>query len=151
MKRAKKYFKVQYDSDNNNGFVVTHQENSSVCHFRESRKGLHYMDLNQHTEHALVTTVKDNKEKYTPRDVGMSTLVRKLQDVMAYSARYLIIAVCSHIKNCPVTAVDAKLAEKKYGPSIAGVRGKIVYWNEPAFEVEQIPTLAADIFYVNSI
>ena len=110
-KRAKQYFKVQYDSDNNNGFVVTHQENWSVRHFCESRKGLDYMDLNQRTAHALVTTAKDNKAKYIPRDAGKATVVRKLQDVIGCSARDLVIAVQSHIMNFLVTVVDAKLAE----------------------------------------
>ena len=82
LKRAKQFFHVQYDSDDNNGFVVTHQGNGSVPHFHESRKGLHYMDLDQQTEHALVTTVKDNKTKYAARDVVKATEVRKLQDVI---------------------------------------------------------------------
>ena len=60
-----------------------------------------------------------------------------------------------------MTVADAKLGEQICGPSIAGVRGKTVRRNEPSFVVEQIPisiaakyktvTLAADIFYVNSI
>ena len=73
LKRAKQCFKVEYDS-NNNRFIVTHRENGSVCHLHESRKGLYYMDLNQRTEYVLVTTVKDNKEKYNPRDVGKATV-----------------------------------------------------------------------------
>ena len=72
-----------------------------------------------------------------------------------------MISVCSHIKNCPVTASDLKLSEKIYGPNIAGVRGKTVRRNEPVYEVDQIlisvplkyrmVTLSADKFYVNTI
>ena len=62
------------------------------------------------TEHALVTTAKENKEKNTARDVGKSTVTRKLKNVIGSSAKDLVISVCSHIKNCPVTAVDAKLS-----------------------------------------
>ena len=75
------------------------------------------MNMNQRTEHTLVTIVKDNKENYTPRDVGTATLARILQDVMCCSARDLVIAVCSHIKNFPVTAGKANLVEKIYGPN----------------------------------
>ena len=89
--------------------------------------------------------------------MGRATLARNLQeDMMGCSARDLVIAVCSHFKNFPVTAGDAKLAETIYDPSIAGVRGKTVRQNEPAFEVEIIPrsvaskykmiTLATDIY-----
>ena len=117
--------------------------------------------MKQRAELALVTTVKDNKKKYTIRDVSKETLARKLQDVTGVSARDLVIAVRSHIKNCPVTAAHAKMAEDIFGPSIAGVRGKTVRRNEPSFEVDQIPisiatkyrkmTIGVDIFYVNTI
>ena len=60
----------------------------------------------------MVTTVKVNKEKHTTRDVGKAKLARKLQDVTGVSTRNLVIAVRSHIKNCPVTAADAKLVEQ---------------------------------------
>ena len=79
------------------------------------------MDMNMITEHALVTTVKSNKEKYTTRDVGKATVERKLQSVIGSSARDLVISVRSHIKNCSFTASDATLAENIYGPNIAGV------------------------------
>ena len=97
------------------------------------------MDMNNRTEHVLVTTVKENKEKYTSRDVGKDTLTREQQNIMRCSARDLVITVCSHVKNFSVTGTYENLAEKIYGPSIAGVRGKTVRRNEPAFEVEQIP------------
>ena len=51
------------------------------------------MNLNQHSEHALETTVKDNKVKYAPRDVDMATATRKLQNVIRCTARDLVIAV----------------------------------------------------------
>lgn len=124
--RAKKYFKILYDNNNNNGFVVIHQESGLVRHFHESQKGLYYMDMNQCTIHALVTTVKENKEKYTSRDVGKDTLTREQQNIMRCSARDLVITVCSHVKNFSVTGTYKNLAEKIYGPSIAGVRGKTV-------------------------
>ena len=73
-----------------------------------------------------MTTVKDNKMKYTDRDVNKATLARKLQDVTGVSGRDLVIAVRSQIMNCPVTAAHAKMAEDIFGPSIAGVRGKTV-------------------------
>ena len=80
--------------------------------------------MNQRVEFALVTTVKGNEEKYTTRDVAKAKLARKLQDVTGVSTQDLVIVVRSHIKNCPVTAVDAKLVEQIYGPSTTGVRVK---------------------------
>ena len=88
-------------------------------------------------------------------------MARKLHNVIGSSTRDLVISVSYHIKNCPVIAADAKLADKIYGPNIAGVRGKTVRKNEPAYEVDQIPmsvqskyimvTSAEDILYVNTI
>ena len=79
------------------------------------------MDMNMKIEHALVTKLKENKHKYTTRDVGKSTVTRKLKNVIGSSAKDLVISVCSHIKNCPVTAADAKLSENIYGPNIVGI------------------------------
>ena len=126
MGRAEEYFDIDYSSKNNNGFVVTHKENGSVRSFHKSRKNLYYLDLKQKRELALVTTVADNKMKYTNRDVSKATLARKLQDVTGVLGRDLVIAVQSHIMNCPVTAPHAKMAEDIFGPSIAGVQGKTV-------------------------
>ena len=119
------------------------------------------MDLKQKKELALVTTVAENKMKYTDRDVSKAIVARKLQDVTGISGRDLVIAVRSQIMNCPVTAAHAKMAEDIFGPSIAGVRGKTVRRNEKSFEVDQIPmciaekyrkvTIGIDIFFVNSI
>ena len=39
----------------------------------------------------MVTTVTDNKMKYTDRDVGKATLARKLQDVTGVSARDMVV------------------------------------------------------------
>ena len=66
-------------------------------------------------------------------------MTRKLQNVIGSSARDLAISFSSHIKNCPVTAVYAKLVEKIYGPNISGVQGKTVRRNKSTYEVDQIP------------
>ena len=67
--------------------------------------------MKQRAEFAMVNTVKGNKEKYTTRDIRKATLARKLQDVHGVSARDLVIAIQSHIKNFPVTAVHVKMIE----------------------------------------
>lgn len=90
------------------------------------------------------------------------TVARKLQRVIGnQSAKDLVISVRSNIKNCPVTAADAKLVEKINGPNIVGVQDKIVRRSRLAYKIDQIPinaakkyrsvTLVADIFYVNII
>ena len=45
LKRAKKYYLITYHSNNGKGFVVTHWKNGSVQCFRESRKGLFYINF----------------------------------------------------------------------------------------------------------
>ena len=161
LKQAKKYFIIKYHSEDNNGFMVTHRENGSVWCFYESQKGLFYLDLKQQREMILVTTISNNKMKYTDRDIGKATLAWKLQDMTGLLPRDLVITVRSHTVNCPVTVADAKMAENIFGSSIAGVQGKTVRRNEPSFEVNQIPisiaqkyrkvTIGMDTFYVNLI
>ena len=119
------------------------------------------MDMNMKIKRALVTKLKENKHKYTTRDVGKSTVTRKLQNLIGSSTQDLMISVCSHVKNCPVTSADAKLEENIYDLNTAGVQGKTVWKNEPAYEVDQIliivpskyimVTLVAGIFYVKKI
>ena len=86
------------------------------------------MDMNMQTEYVLVTTVKENKEKYTSRDIGNVIVARKMHQVIGNQSALdlVILSVYSHIKNCTVTAADTKLAEKIDGPHIAGVEGKSV-------------------------
>ena len=43
LKRAKKFFKIMYYSENNDGFVVIHHENEPILNFCESITGLHLL------------------------------------------------------------------------------------------------------------
>ena len=55
LKNCEKFFKVTYDSEDNNGFVVTHRTNGSVRHFHQSRKVLHYLDLSKQLNKSTFT------------------------------------------------------------------------------------------------
>jgi len=109
--KAEKFYKIRYDSESGNGFMVTHRQNGSVRCFHKSRKGLFYIDMKQRGSLALVTTVEDNESKYTKCAVRKAKQARRLQDVTGVSAHDLEIA---------------KMAEDIFGPSVAGVRGKTV-------------------------
>ena len=137
---------MTYNSEDNNGFVVTHRTNGSIRHFHQSRKGLHYLDLSKRIDHILLTTVKDNKEHFTRRDVKRADAALKLQRVTEnQTVRDLLLSIRTQVKNCPVTSADVKLAEVIYGPNITDVRGKTVRRNEPAFRVENIPISIPEI------
>jgi len=58
--KAEKFYKIRYDSESGNGFMVTHRQNGSVRCFHKSKKGLFYIDMKQRVSLALVTTAKDN-------------------------------------------------------------------------------------------
>ena len=45
IKRVKKYYRIVYDSDNGQGFIVTHRDKGTSREFFESKKGLHYSDF----------------------------------------------------------------------------------------------------------
>jgi hypothetical protein len=121
MKRVKKYYRIVYDSDNGQGFIVTHRESGRSRAFFESKKGLHYSDFKTHPKstHAFVTTVKKQKEQFSKKDVKRAELARRLQNSTGPMALndYVSAVSTGQIKNCPVTPMDIKIAEIIFGPS----------------------------------
>jgi hypothetical protein len=69
MKRVEKYYCIVYDSDNGQGFIVTHREKGTSRAFFESTKGLHYSDFQTHL-----------KEQFSRKDVRRAELVRRLHN-----------------------------------------------------------------------
>ena len=73
---AKKYFKIRYDSEDNNGFVVTHRENGSTTNFRESPAGLHYIDMDIECRFDAVVVETEDNSTGVDYDNGKTTGVR---------------------------------------------------------------------------
>ena len=63
LKNVKKRYRVTYDSQNGNDFVV-HKDDGEPRRFKESKHGLYYMDIAVQGV-TLVNTNKENKSRYT--------------------------------------------------------------------------------------
>jgi hypothetical protein len=61
-----RHYNVTYDSSGNNCFHVN-QDDNLVMTFRPWEGGLWYYDTGRETPLSFLTTVEDNKRKYTPR------------------------------------------------------------------------------------
>lgn len=155
--------KVQYDSENGNQFVVTKSDGTKRV-FRASDTGLYYFDAAPEA-HAFITTVAQNKDKYTNRDYNRALLARKIQQRIGRpGTRYYINLVDNNlIPNIPITRKDIIAAEDIFGPDVGSLKGKTVRRSPisvESYDVNIPPsimetyrnvTLAADIMFINKI
>lgn len=80
--RVKDKYRVTYDSTKGNQFQV-HKADGSVRIFKESKKGLYYMEVGYKTKGTvLVMTVEDKKNSYTDRDYSRAVLACKLHNII---------------------------------------------------------------------
>ena len=80
-------YRVTYDSrsgDHPNEFCV-HKDNGDIRKFRQSKRGLYYLDTASAANHTvlLVDTVESNKSRHTDRDYTRAKLARKIQVLLA--------------------------------------------------------------------
>jgi hypothetical protein len=161
-------YRVTFDSRGGNQFLVT-RDDGSVRAFGMSDSGLYYSDYSAKDVHAtvLVTTVDNNKSKYTKAEVSRAEVARKLQTSIGRpSTRDFVRIVNSNLlPNCPVSKRDIMAAEDIFGPDIGSVKGKTTrrtprrVSTEDAFTV--LPksvhdryrdvTICADLMHVNGI
>ena len=96
----------------------------------------------------LVTTVDDNKSKYTAHMYSQALLTRKIQTMIGYPSThdFLQIINCKLLLNCPVTRANILVAEDIFGPNIHSLnKGKTVQWTE-AHVASSVTPVLSDIF-----
>ena len=74
---VQKQFHVTYDSSKQNEFVV-HKPDGSTKQFIQSERGLYYLNTSSKGI-TLITTVDNNKSKYTNTDYSHAQLARRIQ------------------------------------------------------------------------
>ena len=160
---VRKRFHVTYDSSQQNEFVV-HKPDGTTKRFVQSHRGLFYLDTSTEGT-TLVTTVDDNKSKYTNTDYSRAELARRIQRMIGRpSTRDFLHFVDNNlIPNCPITRDDILAAEHIFGPDLGSLKGKTVRRKPRPVKVHMtnIPatimaryrrvTLAADVMYVNKL
>ena len=166
LSRTKETFRVTYDSALGNSFDVF-KKDGSVVKFTERSNRLYCFDLCDRTEEStiLITTVDDNKLKFSGQDVAKADQARTLQQRVGRPSTADLIGYIHDklIKNCPVTTQDVRNAETIYGPDLGCLKGKTVRTKPPPIRVQhnEIPpsimdhyknvTLSVDIMKVTGI
>ena len=166
LSRMKERFRVTYDSVSGNSFNVI-KKDGRVVRFTERTNRLYCFDMHDRTEEStiLITTVEDNKLKFSGQDVAKADQARILQQRLGRpsTADFIRFIQNKLIKNCPVTAQDVRNAEIIYGPDLGNLKGKTTRVKPPPIRVQHIEiprhimehyknvTLSVDIMKVTGI
>ena len=105
MAKLKQQYHITYNSGKENAFIVREHNNTQIKYiFQESHDGLYYHDVSN-TQQIYITTVTENKQKYSQSDVDG---VRALQKIIGHpTARHLSYLLDHHlIPNSPFTSHD---------------------------------------------
>ena len=170
LKLVKEKYKIEYNSNGDEGFVVT-KPTGEIFRFIESASGLHYLDMSEHDKTKIenttlvVNTVKENRRNYTNNDYLWALRAQELQIIMGRpsTTTFLELLKKNGIANCPVTPADVEAAEHILGPDIGSLKGKTTQRSPPIVDspVTAVPedvlqeyrkvTLCVDIMYVNKV
>ena len=165
MAKLKQQYHITYDSGKDSAFIVKEHDNTQTKYiFHESDDGLYYHEVNN-TQQIYITTVTENKQKYSQNDVKRADGVRALQKVIGHpTAKQLSYLLDHHlIPNSPFTSHDVRRAEQIYGPDLGNLKGKTTRRNPPTVDqiMQQCPDtiieqygnnmLSADVMHVNGI
>jgi hypothetical protein len=164
LNNVKRRYKVTFDSENGNEFVV-HKPCGGTRTFRQSPRGLYYMSTSDGSGTTLVSTVDENKSKYSASDYSRALLARNLQKKIGRPSlkTFLEIVNGKRLRNNPITRDDVLAAEDIFGPDLGSLKGKTVRKASGRVDVRMVPipavimerykrvTLAGDIMKVNKI
>jgi Reverse transcriptase (RNA-dependent DNA polymerase) len=131
--------------------LIVHRVDGSQMVFREHPCGLFVFDPSINDSNAAVSnytmlsTVRDNKKMFTPRDVVNADAARRLYRLLGRlsDAEFLKLLGNGSLLNCPVTVADAQRANAIYGPDVASLKGKTTRTGSaprvPALDVIPLP------------
>jgi hypothetical protein len=158
-------YRVTYYSDDLMFVVHRESESKPNMEFRMHEYGLHCYDP-RNTEHlAFVSTVSENKEESTKRQIEGAETARALYTTLSYPSMkdFKWVIHSNQIKDCPVTIQDVDVTIKIWGKNIAALKGKTTRSkkNPVARDYVKVPMellklhkevfLTTDIFFVNKI
>jgi Reverse transcriptase (RNA-dependent DNA polymerase)/Zinc knuckle len=160
-----KGFHVTYENEKNCFILTSPTGRRNV--FEQSPSGLYFIDTaaTQKLGSVFVTTVEDNKSKFSQRDYLRAIEARKLLCKIGRPSQktFLHILDKNLLPNCPVTRRDALNAQLIFGPDIGSLKGKTVRQSTIPIQpvLNDLPleimsqyrdvTLTGDIFFVNKI
>ena len=129
-----------YD-DSTRAFVLSNKKTGRKSYFIHSNKmGLWIKTSTKPTSHAIQTVPK-NKEGFTKKQILRATIARALQHNLSFPTveNFKAIVQANGIRNCPITVEDIANAEKIFGPSVSGLKGKTKRRKPKAAEETFVP------------
>lgn len=139
-----------------------------ILRFKHNKKlGVYYFDTKCNKEVINLTTVKEQREKYSALDNQRADVARKIQQAMGFILRKDLLKASNNnlIRDCVTTRRDIQIADNIFGPDQPSIKGKtkqreVKHVREDNIQelLEHIQkeygnnvTLEIDIMYVNSI
>ena len=123
--------------------------------FMQLKAGLYFHDTTQPDtptihdgipETSFLTTVADNKSKYTARMYAQASLARKIQVMIGYPSTRDFLQIVDHrlLPNCPISRADILAAKDIFGPDLFSLKGKTIHRTEPHV-VSSVTPMPTDI------
>jgi hypothetical protein len=167
LSRVHRNFSVTYDSKKGNVFKMQRKD-GTYQEFSQAASGLYFSVMDEKVldeATALVSTVDDNKSKYSKHDYLQATLARKLQATIGQPSATDSIQIVEEqlLPNCPITKADIMAAEHIFGPDLGAIKGKTVRLATRKVRIPsvvipnevlgryQTTTLCGDIMFVNRV
>jgi len=167
LRNVTQHFRVTMDSHRSN-CITLHKHDGTVYKFYPSDTGLYRMAFR--TPQAaiqmwsFVTTVKDQANNYTRRDLERAQDARQMQNIIMHPSDHILAKnAIRYLANCPVTEHDVRVANDIFGANLGSLKGKTVHRPNPHVQAGIAPvppdilsrhrdvTLAIDIMFVNKI
>lgn len=131
---VKKHYQVTYNSADGGCFRV-HKPDGMIREFKESKTGLYFMLATNAKQMELgttlagsgsITTVDDQKSKYTVRSYSRAVKARKFQDLISRPPLRKLLEIIDKnlIADCPITREDVMVAEDIFGTNLGSLKGK---------------------------
>jgi hypothetical protein len=154
---------VTFHSKEGNVFQLIRPDGTART-FTESSNGL-YFSIMEPVGTAMVTTVEQNKAKYTKSDYLQAVLARKIQGIIGRpgTKEFACIVKDGLLPNCPITPKDIEAAEDIFGKDIGAIKGKTTRQAPERVRMTGVTlptelldryktvTLCGDIMFVNKI
>ena len=146
LSKVKEKYRVTFDSDKNNQFIV-HRADGTQLVCQQSSRGLYFLDTSLTPQPVggangtvLVTTIADNANSFSNADYAQAVLARKIQKIIGRPTPRAFIYFIENnlLSNCPVNHRDILRAEQIFGPDIGALKGKTVRQQPSRVEVEEV-------------
>ena len=154
---------MTYNNSHSNSFLV-HRGANSFRSFDMVAAGLYICDLSEQVGCSLSAVSDPRTSGLSARQVRRAQRVERLRQIMcASNSDMRLMAQGSVMPDANVTSDDLRLAERVFGPSLAGLKGRSTRPKSQAVaaSIEPVPTdilknnrdlsVAIDLMFINAI